>query len=184
VIAALLLFAAAQSALVEGNPNSTVRVLIYEDLQCSDCAVFRRMLDEQLLPKYGSKVAFEHRDFPLSKHKWAKSAAVASRWFQALNPALAVEWRRATMAEQKTITPENLPQRVRAFAAKNGLDPDAAVKALADERLVKLVENDYEEGVARGIARTPTALVNGEPFIETFTYEEISAGIERELKNP
>jgi protein-disulfide isomerase len=182
--AALLLLFAGQQALVEGNPQSTVRVVIYEDLQCSDCADFRRMLDDKLLPKYGLKVAFEHRDFPLLKHKWAKAASVASRWFQEQSPALAVEWRRSTMADQKAITPENLPERVRAFAKQKGLDPDKATAALSDERLAKLVEADYAEGVARGIARTPTALVNGDPFIETFSFEEISAAIERELKNP
>jgi protein-disulfide isomerase len=57
-----------------------------------------------------------------------------------------------------------------------------AVASLSDGGLAAAVEADFQEGVARGIARTPTALVNGEPFIETFTVEEISAGIERALK--
>ena len=48
--------------------------------------------------------------------------------------------------------------------------------------LAALVQKDFEEGVARGIARTPTALVNGEPFIETFTVEQISAAIDAALK--
>jgi protein-disulfide isomerase len=44
------------------------------------------------------------------------------------------------------------------------------------------VDKDFQEGVARGIARTPTALVNGVPFIETFTFEEISKGIDEALE--
>ena len=40
--------AASASQVVEGNPSSPVRVLIYEDLQCPDCAAFRKMLDEKL----------------------------------------------------------------------------------------------------------------------------------------
>ena len=51
--------AMAQTHLVEGKADSPVRVLIYEDLQCPDCADFRVMLDQKLLPKYGAKVAFE-----------------------------------------------------------------------------------------------------------------------------
>jgi protein-disulfide isomerase len=43
------------------------------------------------------------------------------------------------------------------------------------------VEQEYREGVARGVSRTPTVFVNGEPFIETFTYEEISKGIDAAL---
>ena len=48
---AMPLLASAADHLVEGKPDSEVRVLIYEDLQCSDCAVFRKMLDEKLLPR-------------------------------------------------------------------------------------------------------------------------------------
>ena len=56
--------------------ESKVRVLIYEDLQCPDCAEFRRMMDEKILPRYGERVAFIHRDFPLAKHAWARKAAI------------------------------------------------------------------------------------------------------------
>ena len=41
----------AQKPIVEGRADSPVRVVIYEDLQCPDCAVFRRMMDEKLLPR-------------------------------------------------------------------------------------------------------------------------------------
>lgn len=182
MIPALLLLLAGAPPLVEGDAGSSVRVVIFEDLQCSDCADFRKMLDEKLLPKYGATVAFEHRDFPLPRHKWARPAAVASRWLQQQKIEYAVEWRRETMADQKAITPENLADRLRAFAAKRGLNSDEAVKALSDAQLLEAVEKDYQDGVARGIAHTPTALVNGEPFVETIPLEEISAAIDRELK--
>ena len=71
--------ASAADRLIEGDPKSSVRVIIYEDLQCPDCADFRRMLDTQLLPRFAAKVAFEHRDFPLAKHAWARKAAIAAR---------------------------------------------------------------------------------------------------------
>jgi len=182
MIPLLLFLLAPPGPLVEGNPQSTVRVLIYEDLQCSDCADLRKMLDAQLLPRYAATVAFEHRDFPLPKHKWARDAAVAARWFQQQKIEIAVEWRRELMANQKSITVDSLPDRIRAFASRNGLDPAAAIMSLKDESLRQAVESDYQDGVARGIAHTPTALVNGEPFIETFTFEQISGAIERELK--
>ncbi len=171
----------AQDRLVEGRAGSAVRVLIYESLQCGDCTTFRRMLDERLLPKYGDRVAFEHRDFPLDKHKWSKPAAVTSRHFQAISKELAVDWRRYALENMREITAENFEEKLRGFARARGADPDAAAAALRDPKLIALVERDVAEGVARGIARTPTALVNGRPFIERFTYEEISAAIEDEL---
>jgi protein-disulfide isomerase len=181
MLAVLPAMNAEDSPLMEGKLDSPVRVLIYEDLQCSDCALFRRMLDERLLPKYGARVAFEHRDFPLPKHDWARMAAVVSRYFQDSSQEAALAWRRETMRDQKQITAATFAAYVQSFAGRRGLDGAKALAALTDERLNRLVSSDYEEGVARGIARTPTALVNGEPFIETFTVEQISAGIEKAL---
>lgn len=172
----------APPAILEGKPDSPVRVVIYEDLQCPDCAVFRKMLDEKLLPKYGARVAFDHRDFPLAKHAWARQAAIAGRYFLSISPALCSAWRSETMAGQRSVKSTGFEPWLRAFARKHGQDPAKAVAALADEALAAAVESDFQEGVARGIARTPTALVNGEPYIETFTFEEISQGIEKALK--
>jgi protein-disulfide isomerase len=139
------------------------------------------MLDQKLLPRFGSKVAFEHRDFPLQKHKWARDAAIASRYFGDISSALAIKWRRYAMAQQAEITPENFREKLAAWANQNGSAADKAMAALGSADFAAAVERDYRDGVARGIAHTPTALVNGEPFIETFTYEDISASIEKAL---
>lgn len=167
--------------LIEGNPDSPVRVIVYEDLQCPDCAVFREMLDRQILPKYGAKAAFEHRDFPLPKHMWARKAAIVSRYFQSVKPELALEWRRYAMANLRQITPENFNEKVTAWAKSQGQDPARVLAALNDQALAAGVEDDFQDGVARGIAHTPTVLVNGEPFIETFTFAEISQGLDRAI---
>lgn len=167
-----------QERLVEGNPASAVRILVYEDLQCPDCADFRRMLDEKLLPKYGSRIAVEHRDFPLPKHQWAMPAAVASRYFQRQDPALAVKFRQWAMSSQKSITAQNFESRLAEFARNNGVDPARVSAALADASLRKLVQADFDEGVARGVAHTPTVFAGGEAFIETFSVEDISRGID------
>ena len=183
LVAMLVLASAVPPAqrLVEGNASSPVRVLIYEDLQCSDCAEFRRMLDEKLLPKYGGRVAFEHRDFPLAKHALARKAAFAARFFQESSAALAVKYRRDTLASIKATTPANFNERLAEFARSNGVDPAKAVAALDDPRFAAAVEKDYQEGVARGVTHTPTAFVNGAAFVETFTFEEISKAIDAAL---
>ena len=167
---------------MEGNAASPIRVVIFEDLQCGDCANFRVMLDKQLLPKYAAKVAFEHRDFPLPKHNWARKAAIASRFFERTSAELAVKYRQQTMATMKDISAENFNATLAAFAAKNGVDPAKAVAALSDAALEAAVDKDYKDGVARGVGRTPTVLVDGEPFIEHITYEEIAAALEKLIK--
>ena len=178
----LLMFAPLLSAaLVEGNPDSRVRILVYEDLQCSDCAAFRRMMDTALLPKYGQKVAFEHRDFPLAKHDWSRKAAIAGRYFDSQAPESGVRFRRHIFATQKQITAENLPSHIAAFAGKNDIDPKKALDALQSTELEQVVQADLQDGVARGVAKTPTVFVNGQPFVETFTLEEIAKAIDAEL---
>ena len=177
---ALPLFAADQH-LMEGAAKSPVRVLIYEDLQCPDCADFRRVLDTQLLPRYSATVRFEHRDFPLAKHAWARTAAIAARFFEETRPGLGLEYRKYTMGHQPEINADNFNDQLSLFAREHGVDPSKAVAALADQRLAGQVEKDFEEGTARGIAHTPTVLVNGKPFIETFSFEEVAAAIDAEL---
>jgi protein-disulfide isomerase len=171
----------AQKPLVEGNSASPVRVIVYEDLQCPDCADFRKMMDQALLPRFKSTVAFEHRDFPLAKHDWAKKAAIAARFFATVSPEAAVEFRQTMMAHQPEITLATFNAHVSTFARAHKIDPAKAMAALEDPALVAAVDKDYQDGVARGIARTPTVLVNGEPFIETFPVEEVIKSIERGL---
>ena len=187
LVPAILFSAAAwsQQIPVEGRPDSAVRILIFEDVQCSDCAAFRKMLDDKLLPKYGGKVAFAHRDFPLAKHAWARQAAIASRYFAGVRAELGLEFRRETMARIPEISQQGFEHYLEAFARGHDMNPADAAASLQDGHLQAAVEKDFQEGVARGVSKTPTVFVNGQPFIETFTVEEISAAIDRALaQNP
>ncbi len=168
---------------VEGNAASKVRVVIYEDLQCPDCADFRVMMDRHLLPKFEKQVAFEHRDFPLPKHAWARQAAVAARMMAEKSPQLALEWRRYALGHIKEINASgDFKGKLLAWAKQHGLDTASVTAALEDAALNAAVEKDFKEGLARGVAKTPTVFVDGEPFVESFPLEEISSAIERALK--
>jgi len=171
----------AQELPIEGNPDSPVRVVEYEDLQCGDCANYRKMLDEHLLPKFGDRVAFVHEDFPLPKHEWAARAAVAGRFFASKSAAAALAFRSYCLFERYEITNENFKEKLAAFAEKRGLDPQQAIASLDDTGLQQLVNRDFKEGVARGVSKTPTVYVGGNPFVETFSVEEISEAIEKAL---
>jgi protein-disulfide isomerase len=94
-----------------------------------------------------------------------------------------VKYRRETMATMKAITADNFNETLAAFAKKNGADPAKALAALNDAVLAAAVDKDYKDGVARGVGRTPTVLVDGEPFIENFTFEEIAASLEKATKD-
>ena len=171
----------APKPLVEGDPSSPVRVVIYEDLQCPDCANFRKMLDSELLPRFKGTVAFEHHDFPLAKHLWARPAAIAARYFEGISPELALQFRQTAMSSQPQITPETFNAFLSTFATAHKVESSKVIAALTDPALSARVEAEFQEGIARGIAHTPTVLVNGEPFVEEFPAADIIKSIEREL---
>jgi protein-disulfide isomerase len=171
----------AAQELVEGRADSNVRVVIFEDLQCSDCASFRRMLDQKLLPKYADRVAFVHKDFPLAKHAWARKAAIAARFFESRSPELGLAYRKHILATLLETNGENFNARLGDFAERHGVPSSDATAALSDGNLAARVERDFQDGVARGVAKTPTVFVNGRPFIERFTFEEIAKGIDQAI---
>jgi len=183
IAAAVLLQAAApqKMEIVEGNAASPVKVQIFEDLQCSDCAVLRRLLDEKILPRYGAKVAFIHRDFPIPKHGWARQAAVAARWVYEKNPEAGILFRQQILAEQNNITVESLPKWLIEFASRNKLDEKGILDSLKDQRLIGAVERDYQSAIARGISKTPTVYANGTPLVEIILYEDLARAIDQAL---
>lgn len=171
----------ARSEIVEGNVASPVKVVIYEDLQCGDCTRFRALLDEKILPKYGSRVAFVHRDFPLGKHDWARMAAIAARWVSERKPEAGITLRRELMAEQNAITAQNLKPWLVEFASRNSLDQKGILDALTDVRLITLVDQDLQSGVARGVSHTPTVFLGTQAFVETIIYEDLARALDQAL---
>jgi protein-disulfide isomerase len=168
--------------LVEGDASSAVRVIVYEDLQCKDCAWLRRKLDDRLIPAFGNRVGFEYRDFPLPKHAWARRASVASKHFQRTSAELAIGFRREVLGNLSMITEQLLPVWVSAFAARHAQDAAEAGRALEDAALDAAVESDYQSGVAMGISKTPTVLVGKTRFVEWIPLEELIAAIGRRLE--
>jgi protein-disulfide isomerase len=167
--------------IVEGNPSSPVRVTIYEDLQCADCQRFRTMLDQKVLPRYGSRVVFVHRDFPLGKHDWARPAAVAARWVYEQDADLGIIFRREIMSEQTHLTADNLKAWISEFARRNHLDEGGIVASLTNQRLSGIVDQDVMGAVARGVAHTPTVYVGNQALAETILYEDLARLIDAEL---
>lgn len=184
VAAALALATAAGAAntdIVEGNPDAPVKVLIFTDLQCDYCQSFRTLLDEKLLPRYGKTVAFVHRDFPLGRHNWARAAAMAARWVWEQNPRAGVVLHRELLSEQEHITPDSLKGWLIQFADRNKLSEQQIVAAMSDTRLGALVDADVQSGTVRGVKKVPTVIVAGKTFSETIVYDNVAQAIDQAL---
>ena len=172
---------AARTEMVEGNPASEVKVVIYSDLQCPDCQRLRSILDERILPKYGKRVAFVHRDFPLGKHDWARQGAIAARWVSEQNPQLGLVFRREIMSEQLHITASTLKPWLVEFAVRNKLNAKGITDALSDKRLDSMVDQDYQGAIARGVTTAPTMIIGGNKFSDTILYDDVAKALDVEL---
>ena len=181
ILAAIVSASAATTDVVEGNPAATVKVTIYDDLECDYCQSFRTMLDERLLPKYGKQVAFVHRDMPLGRHEWARTAAMVARWVYEQDPRLGIIFRRELLAEQEHVTKASLTPWVIEFAERNKLDEKGIVAAMTDARLGEQVDADIQQAAARGIRKVPSVFVYGQSFVELIVYDDLAKVIDQAL---
>lgn len=172
---------ASRNDILEGNPASPVRVIIYEDLQSGRGAQFQQMLEQRLLPRYRTKVAFVHRDFVLGRHDWATQAAIAARWVWEQSNQLGIFVRREILAEHDSITARNLKEWLTDYAYRNHLDPKAMIDSLSDKRIGALVDQDQQAATARGVTQVPTVYVGGQAFVENILYDDLARAIDEAL---
>ncbi len=185
---ASLLFAIAvlRAAAIEGNPQSRVRVIVFEDLEDAKSAQLRLLLDTKILPAFGAQVAFERCDLPSPLHKWARRAAMAARYFDQQNPKLGLEFRRQVLASQTQLTDEALGNWIANFARTFAVDPVKAVDAARDPSVAALLEKDAARAATLGINAAP-ALVIGQlivagPLSANALTEQIQAALNQSKK--
>jgi protein-disulfide isomerase len=146
---------------VAGNPKAAVRVIIYQDLECPDCARWHGVLQNQTIPRFGSQVAFEFRDFPLPQHLWSFNAAVLARFFDTKAPRIGMAWRDYCFVHQSDFTPDNLLDKAAAWAAPYGIPRAQLEPVFSRADLFALVQADQQRGKRDNVQHTPTVLVDG-----------------------
>jgi len=146
--------------------GARVAIVVFEDLQCPDCARANPLLEEAARTY---KIPLVRYDFPLPMHNWSFQAAVLARYFDTKLQKLGDELRSELFKHQSEITPENL----RAFVEKFAQEHKATLPFVVDPKgeLERKVRADYQLGQATGIQHTPTIYVvsnttTGQPFVE------------------
>ncbi len=168
---------------VEGNPDSSVRVIVFEDLQCKDSAAWRRMLDAVLLPRFSETVAFVTHDFPLAKHAWAMPAALVSRRMALVSPERCLDFRRYCYEHLAQITAESFPERIVDYAEQAAMDSEDVSISVRNPDFAQAVGLDIAEGRRLHVERTPTVIIGQERFIDVFGVSEVIAAIDKALRS-
>jgi protein-disulfide isomerase len=151
-----------------GDFQSPVQLLEFGDFQCPHCGAAHPMLKE-LTKKYGSRMVFIFRHFPLSEsHPYAQLAAVASE----------AAGRQGKFWEMHDLIFENqagLNEEMLIGLAKIlHLNMVVFREDLTSPALLDQVESDFESGIISGVNGTPTFYVNGSRYSGPYTLLSLS----------
>jgi protein-disulfide isomerase len=168
----LLVMASSGFAQSASNPalkppkGAAVAIVVFEDLECPDCARAAPLLEEAA-KTYGIPVV--RHDFPLQMHPWSMDAAILARYFDTHSKKIGNQFRDTVFQHQLEINKDNL----RAFADKFAQAQKINLPFVVDPqgKLAALVEADRNLGNSIGLNHTPTIYVVsnknvGKPFVE------------------
>ncbi len=164
---------AANDAPSFGPKDAKVTVVEFSDFECPYCARAAETFDT-LKERYGDRVRFVFRQFPLSFHKKAQLAAEASLAAHAQGKFW--EFHDKVFQNQESIERENLEK----YAEEVGLDLAKFKKALDDKTYADAVKADMTLAGELPVNGTPTVFVGGKR-VEAPSVEEISKEIDTQL---
>lgn len=142
-----------------GNPHAKVRVVVFEDLECPDCAHWRKLMNDGIFAEYRHTVRFEFRDYPLPQHPWAYNAALLARFFATKSPKLYFAWQNYCFYHQDQINASNLLSDAITMGQAAGIPASQVEGAFSDPELFASIRRDQRQGREWGIQHTPTILV-------------------------
>ena len=167
-----------RSAVLRPPKGVKVAIVVFEDLQCPDCARAAPLLLEASKTYKIPKLRY---DFPLPKHLWAREAAIYAKFFDDKPNGLGGDFRDYVFSNQPAITKDNLRSYAEKFAAEHKLALPFAVDPTGE--LEKKVQRDVDLGRSVGVQRTPTIYVvsdvrAGTPFVEVVDRSQLFQMIE------
>ena len=184
VLAAIATLCLAQdkASILKPPKGARVALVIFEDLECPDCARAAPLVEEA---SRTYKIPVVRYDFPLPMHPWAYDAAVLARYFDTHSKALGNEFRAQVFRHQIEINKANLRAFAEQFAAAHKIDLPFVVDPQG--KLAAEVNADRELGQAIGLQHTPTLYVvsnkhSGTPFVEVVDRSQLFQLIDAMLK--
>jgi protein-disulfide isomerase len=137
-----------------GSPSAAVQIVVFTDFECPYCREAEQTLSH-IRQKYGDQVALYYLNYPLPSHPNAPAAAKAA-------VCAAAQGRYSAYHDVLFTHQEDLAHGdYAAWAVAAGLDRAVFEKCRSSDNPQRRVEQDIREGIAAGVAGTPTFLVNG-----------------------
>lgn len=168
-----------KASVLRPPAGAKVAIVIFEDLQCPDCARAHPLVYDV---SKAQNVPVVRYDFPLPRHDWAFQAAVLARYFDSKSEKLGEGWRVYVYGRQPDLTPDNLLSHAQRYAQANNLQLPFVVDP--DGKLAAKVKANFQLGQKIGVQHTPTIWVVGntttaEPFVEVVDRAQMSQLVEQ-----
>jgi protein-disulfide isomerase len=157
-----------------GPADAKVTIVEFSDFQCPFCSRAAEATTK-IKEKYGDKVRFVFRQFPLSFHDKAQVAAEAS--LAANEQGKFWQYHDKLFANQNALEREKLE----AYAKELGLDLAKFKKALDDKTHEATVKADLKLGEEVAVDGTPTMFLNGARVANPTDFDAISKQIDAAL---
>jgi protein-disulfide isomerase len=180
----------AATALAQGGDTSMLKppkgykvaMVVFEDLQCPDCARAEPLLKEA---EKTYKIPLVRHDFPLPQHNWSFDAHILARYFDTKSKDLGEEWRHFIFTNQNSITKDNLRGVAERFAAEHKTSVPFAVDPTG--QLKNQIQADFQLGQRIGVQHTPTIYIvsnsqRGTPFVEVADRSQMFQQIDQMIK--
>ncbi len=165
-----------------GPAGAPITVIEFADFECPFCARAFGEVETMVNTTYKGRVRVVFKNFPLNVHVWAMQAAVAAECVRRQNPDAFWNFAHSLYSNQNSINPENLRQRVDAFASALDLDPKALDACVMGKSAEQQVQEDMKDGASIHLNSTPTFLINGVPVVGLPTSKPFEFVIQEELK--
>jgi protein-disulfide isomerase len=147
----------ADTSMLKPPQGSKIAIIVFEDLECPQCARAAPVLHEAS-KKYG--IPLVQHDFPLRQHPWSLEAAINARYFDTLSLKTGDEYRLWVFQNQNYITKQSLRNMTEKWASDRKItlpfvvDPSGALAAK--------VEADRSMGARIPLDHTPTIYIVNE----------------------
>jgi protein-disulfide isomerase len=174
--------AAKQATIAAGNPpafgpaNAKVTLVEFSDFQCPYCSR-AAVATKEVKQKYGDKVRFIFRQFPLNFHPDAHLAAQAALAANAQGKFWA--FHDLAYENQKALGRADLEK----YAQQLGLDVNRFKRALDSGEFKAMVDADVKLGEEVAVNGTPTLFLNGKRVADPTDAAFIGKAIDEALAN-
>jgi protein-disulfide isomerase len=157
-----------------GAPDAKVVLIAFSDFECPYCAKLVETVAE-VRKRYGERVRFVFRNFPLSFHAHARPAARAAMAAHAQGKFW--PYHDLLFAHQDALTRADFVAHAKGLS----LDVPAFEKALDDPAIEARVAADVSLGEDVGVPGTPTLFADGERIEDPFDFDALAKKLDAKL---